>query len=117
MNKQTPFEMLLNCGIKLALARLDAERAGSKVDRNRVVYQYFSAKRLMPPKDSKRMINIITRDIKYAAYAFDQYFQLYLGFRPGPDSHAVGEKIQEDLFTQFGVSLPEELQYVDAAAV
>lgn len=105
----SPFDLLYHCAIKLELARIDAEAAGGKVDRNRVVYQYFSGKKLMPPKDAKRMIGIITRDVKYAAYAFDQYFQLYLGFRPHPSYNAVGPKIQEGLLEKYGVGLPEEL--------
>lgn len=113
----SPFDLLMHCAIKLELARLSAEAAGAKCDRNRVVYQYFASRKFMPPKDAKNMIGTITRDIKHAAYAFDQYFQLYFGYRPHPIYAPVGEVIQKGLLNDYGVTLPEELLDATTAAV
>jgi hypothetical protein len=107
MQQLTPFDLLTHCAIKMNLARIDAEARGTSYDRNRLAYQYFTQKKLRPPKGAEGMVKTITRNIKYAGYAFDQYFQLYMGTKPTPDCNPIGDKIKEGLLNDYGVTIEE----------
>lgn len=91
------FSVLMTCGIRLNIVRIEAEKAGRKYDRNKVVYAFF--KRFTNNRDSaiRRMAKNITRAASRAGYTFDQYFILWLGFKPSPDAHEIGQIIKKGL--------------------
>lgn len=97
------WQMLMHCAIRLNLARIDAENAGAKYDRNQTVYSYFRRKKAAKNSEGERMINLITRNQKTAAYAFDQYFLLFHGMKSSPDANELGQKVREGL-EQYGYS-------------
>lgn len=104
------FDLLMHCAIKLNLARIDAEKIGAKVNRNQVVRQYFMQKALRPPKGAVNMVKNVIKDIRTAAYTFDQYFQLYIGFKPTLDCNPLGEIVKAGLKEKFNVEV-EEIPY------
>jgi hypothetical protein len=95
-NQLDMWQMLMHCGIKMNLARINAESVKAKYDRNRLVYSYFMG-RSLAATEGKRMVATITRNIKTAGYAFDQYFLLFHGQKPSPDANDLGDKVKEGL--------------------
>lgn len=88
------WQMLMHCAIRLNLARIDT---GGKYDRNAVVHAYFRRKKAARNSDGQRMIDLITKRNKTAAYAFDQYFLMFHGCKPTPDANELGQKVREGL--------------------
>lgn len=91
------FSLLLTCGIRLNLMRIEAEKAGRQYDRNKIIYAFF--KRFTSNRDSaiRRMAKNITLVASRAAFTFDQYFILWLEFKPSPDANEVGQIIKKGL--------------------
>ena len=112
----TPVDLLLHCAIKLNLARIDAENAGIKLNRSDVVYRYFRSKITRPPADAVNMIRTITKEKRMAAYAFDQFFQLYVGFKPTLDCNPLGESVVKGLKETFNIDV-EEIPHAVATAI
>lgn len=91
------FTVLLNCGIRMNLMRLDAEADGRMYDRNRIVYAYFRRFTANRDKDIQRMAKLVTVSPTRAGYVFDQYFIMWIGFKPTPDAHELGQVIKKGL--------------------
>ena len=112
----TAIDLLMHCAIKLNLSRIDAENAGITLNRNDVVYRYFRSKIIKPPKDAVGMVKTITKEARHSAYAFDQFFQLYVGCKPTLDCNPLGEKVVSGLKEQFNIDV-EEIPYAVATAI
>ena len=91
-------DLLVTCAIRLNLARLE----NPAYDRNREVYRFFIGKKFKAIGAAKRMVDLITRNVKTAAYAFDQYFQLAYRAKPSPDCNPIGEKVKEGMEVLYG---------------
>lgn len=101
------FDLLIHCAIKLNLARIDAENAGTTYNRNDVVYRYFRSKIVKPPRDAVGLVKNITKEQRHAAYTFDQYFQLYVGYKPTLDCNPLGDVVRAGLKEKFNIDVEE----------
>ncbi len=96
-DRPTIFTLLLTCGIRLNLMRLDAEKAGKKCNRNKVIFAYFRRFINHRDPDISRIARVIAKAENRAAYAYDQYFLLWIGFKPTPDAADLGPVIEKGL--------------------
>lgn len=102
-NEITLFDVLLTCGIRLNLMRLEAEKAGRKYDRNKIILAFFTKYRNNKDQRIKTAANIIAKAKFRAGYAFDQYFKLYFGFKVTPDAADLGPIVKKGI-EEYGIT-------------